>query len=660
MRAWNLIAALSGLAAPSSARAEAFPATGGALFDLLTAPPVDLAIGAALMGLLWYLSVRRTRRNLAESEARFNALMEASADGILVHQNDLIVYANTRMARMLGYEAGDDLIGQGAYDFLPENRRTAARERRQRREAGENMGLIKGEIIGLDGLRLDTERSGALTSWRGRPAHLVIVCDISERRVAESVRERILAALEHMPSAVAVFDADERLIAWNGEFAMVPAGMRSLINRGVSFEEILRGRVAHGEAPPEIMVSPERVEEWISERLSMFRNMDGPIEMFMRGQWRQVRNDRLPDGGIVLISADITDIKQREQALAASEARFRGVFENSGICIVLVDDHARYLRANQAYREFVGYDEHELAFMKTSDLAVPEDKAKIDARIARLLAGDLAGIQDERRYVRKDGEIRWALVIVRAVELRDEPRMFVAMVHDITNRKRAEEALAASEARFRSVFQAGGAGIVLLGADRRFVAANRAFCDFVGYTEDELKAMSPLDLAVPEDQPVLGRRLDAMASGVRGRYVVERRYIHRDGTVIWGVAHLSALPSSETGEHFLISVVQDITDRKNAEQALLDSEARFRDFAEATSDVFWETGPDHRFTSFASDADPFRGGRSRTGSAATAGTLPIPTTCATTRKNAPTTRRIWMRTDRSGTSSIRPATATAT
>jgi PAS domain S-box-containing protein len=199
------------------------------------------------------------------------------------------------------------------------------------------------------------------------------------------------------------------------------------------------------------------------------------------------------------------------------------------------------------------------------------------------------------------------MVTARALDFEGGRRVFLAMIQDITDRKRAEQALIVSEARFRSVFEAGGAGINLLGADRRFIAVNKAFCAFVGYTEDELKSLSPADLALPEDREELRSRLDSMLAGVRSGYVLERRYVHKDGRILWGVAHISVLPQEEQGDTLLISVVQDVTSRKETEVALMQSEARFRDFAEAASDVFWEMGPDLRFTHIAGNSDPMSG-----------------------------------------------------
>jgi PAS domain S-box-containing protein len=385
-RAWK-ISVLACLLFASPAAAQSFDAIGTALLSLLTSPPIDFAIGAGLMAVVWFLSARRSRRNLAESEARLVTVMEASPDGILVHQDEKIVYANHRMAEMLGYDSADDLLGLGALDFLPPGEREISAERRARRERGEDVGLAEGEVMGRDGRRVFSERSGALTTWRGRRAHILIVRDISARKAADEVRERLLGALDQLPYSVALFDKDERLVGWNSRFANAPGGMKSVIRRGVTMEDILRARVIHDDAPEGVKASPEAADAWVAERMDLFRNVSGPIEMFIRGDWRQVRNEKLPDGGTVLISTDITDLKAREQELRASEARFRSVFENSGIGIVLTEENVGYVAANHAFCDFVGYEEHELTGMHTVDLAMPDDRPRIAARITQLLNG---------------------------------------------------------------------------------------------------------------------------------------------------------------------------------------------------------------------------------------------------------------------------------
>jgi PAS domain S-box-containing protein len=592
------------LSAPAGAQ-PVEPGVGAA--DWAAGLALGSALGAAAVGALWLLWSRRAGRTLKESEDRFRVLMDASPDGILVHQDGAAVYANAAMADMLSYDSAEELVGLGTYDFIPPEEREETAARRARREAGETVGLVESRIVRRDGVGVESERSGALTTWNGRPAHLLLVRDISGRKAGEFVREQFLGALEYLPSAVALFDAEERLVAWNSRFARMPEAARPLLRRGATMEELLRGRAACGDAPAEALQSREATEAWVAARMELFRSKSGPFEMFMRGEWRLALNERLPNGGTVLVSSDISALKAREQALRESEAQFRGVFEASGSGIVLIDNRVGYVRVNRAFCDFVGYEEHELAGMAPFDFALPEDAEHVKSRVAAVLNGEISGYQDERRYVHRSGQLRWALVTVRAIETEDDRSMLVGIVQDITARKRTEQALVASEARFRSVFEAGGAGINLVGTDRRFIAANRAFCEFTGYSEEELRTMTPVALAVPDEQEALAERLQAMRTGIRSGYELERRYVHRSGRILWGVAYISVLPQADPDETVIISVVQDITARKQMEEALTLSEARFRDFAEAASDSFWEMGTDFRFSWLSEGRDRFGG-----------------------------------------------------
>ena len=171
----------------------------------------------------------------------------------------------------------------------------------------------------------------------------------------------------------------------------------------------------------------------------------------------------------------------------------------------------------------------------------------------------------------------------------------VVAIQDVSQQRAAGQRLRESEERFRQAFEFAGAGMAIVGLNGGWLKVNRAICEITGYPEPELLKKTFQDITHPED-------LDADLSHVRDLlenraryYQMEKRYIRRNGGIVW--IHLTAsLVRDDAGAplHF-ISQIQDITARKRAEEALRESEERFRDLFENASDLIQSTAPNGRF-----------------------------------------------------------------
>lgn len=149
-------------------------------------------------------------------------------------------------------------------------------------------------------------------------------------------------------------------------------------------------------------------------------------------------------------------------------------------------------------------------------------------------------------------------VVLRTAELEAE----------VAQRRRTEEILRASEQRWRSMFEASAVGIALTDRNRRFVAANEAFQKMIGYTEQELCALGPAEITHEEDRAETEEMLDDILSGRRPEYHVEKRYRCKDGTVIWVRVSTARAPGPDSSLPGIPTIIEDITERKRAEDAL--------------------------------------------------------------------------------------------
>jgi PAS domain S-box-containing protein len=176
------------------------------------------------------------------------------------------------------------------------------------------------------------------------------------------------------------------------------------------------------------------------------------------------------------------------------------------------------------------------------------------------------------------------------------PFMVLAVI--VEERKRGEEELRESEAKFRSVFQDAGIGVAIVSPEGRFLAGNGAFSKFIGYTEEELIGRTVQSVTHPEDWPMFSQRLNqALATGASFQGV-EKRCLHKNGQVLSGECSASLIRDIDGKPQYFVAEVLDTTVRKRAEQTLRESEERFRLVANKAPVLIWMSGTDKLCTFF--------------------------------------------------------------
>ena len=269
---------------------------------------------------------------------------------------------------------------------------------------------------------------------------------------------------------------------------------------------------------------------------------------------------------------DITERKERLDALRPSEERDRSLFETSRDGIVTVDMSGHILEANPAYQKMLGYTLEELKRLTYQELT-PEVWRDMEAAVVRehiLPRGESA--EYEKQYIRKDGAV--FPISLRTWTVVDERGHIVGMrafVRDITERKQAEAALRDSEERFRVSFANASIGFAMNGPDDTHLDANRAYCVITGYTHEELLALKGSELIHPDDWPATRALAERMLAGEIPGFVVENRYVRKNGENIWVRKSVSLIRSADGEPRWIITLVEDVTERKRVEEALRQS-----------------------------------------------------------------------------------------
>jgi len=214
----------------------------------------------------------------------------------------------------------------------------------------------------------------------------------------------------------------------------------------------------------------------------------------------------------------------------------------------------------------------------------PEDRSAVQQLIERV-SRERTEFDFEHRLLMPDGSVKYLRVIGSPSENEDGSFEFVGAVTDITESKRAEEALRRSERRWQTAFENSAIGITMRDCSGRFIAANSVFQKMLGYTESELSQLSFLDVTYDEDRTANLELIRELLEGKRQHFQIEKRYRHKNGTLIWVRNNVTLVPGMNDREPFLFAVVEDITQRKLEESARRDTEARYRVVVETASDA---------------------------------------------------------------------------
>ncbi|WP_158946539.1 PAS domain S-box protein [Pseudodesulfovibrio cashew] len=277
-----------------------------------------------------------------------------------------------------------------------------------------------------------------------------------------------------------------------------------------------------------------------------------------------------PEGEFSLahcVLCDITEQRRSEKRLAASEQRFRGLFETSIDGIIYIDAEATILDVNPAFCKMLGMTRDGLLGKNGRDVIVPGGAEEVRELHKRELRGE-----------RFDGDIRLELVHANGHRIPVSIRFWSVpgitssikgtwvMVKDISRTIKAEEALLRSESQYRRIVETANEGIIGLDASLRIVFANQVLANFLDFERHELLGRPVRDVLPPEESEGLLRRLAMREADAETRY--ECPFVRKDGARVWGLVSASRL-LSESGESTgSFAMIADITKRKQAEGAL--------------------------------------------------------------------------------------------
>src|SRR3989440_1930480 len=288
------------------------------------------------------------------------------------------------------------------------------------------------------------------------------------------------------------------------------------------------------------------------------------------------------------LQIEIAERRRAEQAVRESEAKFRELIEQASDGIFVTDAQGNFKLVNPRFCEMLGYSEEALLRLSAADTYAAEEKALFAQRIADL--GEIKTRLFERMMRRKDGTLFPVEMSVRRLS----SGMNQGIVRDITERRKAQQALAESQAALHRAQLLAKLGHILTQPDRSFERWSDTLPQLIGVEPDRMPRSTRewLDLLHPEDRARF--RSTAIEAGRKGqREEVEYRLKRADGAWIHVrqvIEPLQSQAGAEGGKRWF-STLQDVTEQKQAQEALAESEFRFRQLTENITEAFWLTDP---------------------------------------------------------------------
>ncbi len=294
----------------------------------------------------------------------------------------------------------------------------------------------------------------------------------------------------------------------------------------------------------------------------------------------QLLDDNGKYNGSLGMLIDITERKKVEEKLQESEERYRNIVETANEGIFLVNDEAKLTYANKKIEELSGYNLKEIILRPLWDFISEESMPIAKMNFEKRRQG--IDVSYELKLIRKDGSSVWGFVSAKPFFNKDGMFTgYLGMLTDITERKIAEEKLRQSEEKYRNIVETSNEGIYFVNDEGKVTFANKMM-ETSGYSLDEIIGRPVWNFIPKESLPVAKKEFEKRLKGISGSY--ELKLIRKDGSYIW--TYITAKPFFNKKGKFkgYLAMMTDITERKEAEEKLQESEEKYRNIVETANE----------------------------------------------------------------------------
>ena len=541
---------------------------------------------------------RRVEETLRDSEQKLRVMFESMTDAVvLTDLNGVVLDVNTSVCKTFGYSK-DELIGLNSFNVVaPEDKERAATSFARVMDTSEIGVVHEYKILDKNGRRISAEiNANMLSDIAGKPyGLLVVIRDVTSRKLVEEAlrksEQELRLMFQSIKDGIFVVGLDGNVMEVNAGVEKITGysqeqliGKSGLDHIFPGFKENAVGMlgkvVAEGGTISSVELPIRTAEGEITEveaNASVLRDISGnPI-------------------GLIGVVRDISERKNAERALSLSEKRYRDLYEGGRDGWVLVAMDGRVVESNNAYKQMLGYTDEELKQKTYVDLT-PAKWHEMEGDIIKnqILVRGYSDIY-EKEYIRKDGRV---ISVELRTQLFDEEgtrKDMWAFVRDITERKRMEGSLRDSEEKLRLMFASMADGVVVTDIEGKIIDTNEAQLRMFGFKErSELIGKGGFDFLAERER---GRALADMFKVYEKGFNTGSTYIvvDKDGREFECELSTAMLHDTIGKPSGTVSVMRDVTERKRMEQAVRESEERYRLLAENVSDVIWMMNLDLKY-----------------------------------------------------------------
>lgn len=519
---------------------------------------------------------QRATEKLQLSEDRFRSMVQNSSDIItLLGEEGTVLYQSPAVVHILGYQP-DEMQGHCAFDYLhPNDRSRVEHEFAELLEQG-SKDLIDFRFRHANGNWVWLEVAG--TNLLQDPTVRAVVAhsrDVTQRKLFEVAlqesEERFSAFMDNSPTLAFIKDEEGQYIYFNKATEQKFQAPLSELKGKTNYTR-LAPEVAHQLRANDLQVLASNQPLQFVETIP---TPDGHLRDWLTFKFPlKDANGRRLVGGVAI---DITEQKQAENALRESEQNLQALFSNAVDAILLADDNAGFVDANLAACTLLGYNREELLSLKLPDIATESERVASLGLWRRFL--DMGQMQGESKVLRKEEgtcDVEWRAV----ANIR--PGLHLIMMHDISERKRSLEALERSQAQLAEAQKVAHIGSWDWDLKTDHIQCSEELLNIFGATAKEFgdSLASALTLLHPDDRD---RVRDDCEKSVRSGedYQSYYRVVHPNGNIRLVYARGIVAKDMYGNSVRLLGTAQDITERKQIENALQESESRFRRLSEA-------------------------------------------------------------------------------
>jgi len=521
---------------------------------------------------------RKTREELRASEERHRLVVENAHEAIVVIQEGRVVFANSKILELSGWTV-EEALSRPMFEFVHPDDLDMIANRYVARLTGEDVpSFYEARFVERSGKIKWGEVNAVLCQWEGKPAVIAFLNDITERKkMQDDLRSsmknyRLLA--ENMTD-----------VAWTTDMNLNVTYMSPSAERvwGYSMDEAMKLRLDQ-------MLMPESYErgiEFFTKLMASEASAEGSppggwlVELQLRHKnsspiWAEERMSFIRDEagqpiGLLGVTRDICERRKAEDALRASEERFRTVFQRSPIGIMLYDSAGQLSDMNKVALDIFGLP----AFSAAMAPALFDDPTLNESARERLLAGGTVRYEGpfdfdkgRERGLYLTGRNGLAHLLLSITALRRDPAAapagYVALVQDVTDRKLAEEALRQSEAKYRALVESSPDGILSVDQQGKILDCNHSVCVLLGYGREELASLSMDRLLPAKESRSRSVSSDGLLTGESAEVELELQRREGQAIPIWAKLVRSGDREGE-GERTTI-YMRDIAERKKLDE----------------------------------------------------------------------------------------------